>query len=86
MSNKEQLELLIKAQGDVVRRLKQAKENKDKVRRMMVTVLHHASVLECGNGESRELFVPFLIYVLGVGKEHNFWVSECCHLVSVSCK
>lgn len=42
MSNKEKLELLIKEQGDIVRKLKQAKENKDKVR--MVVVLHHAVV------------------------------------------
>lgn len=38
MSKREKLELLIKEQGDVVRKLKQAKENKDKVR----MVLHHA--------------------------------------------
>lgn len=38
MSNREKLELLIKEQGDIVRKLKQAKENKDKVR----VVLHHA--------------------------------------------
>lgn len=31
MSNKEKLESLIKEQGDVVRKLKAAKENRDKV-------------------------------------------------------
>lgn len=45
MSDKEKLELMIKEQGDVVRKLKLAKEHKDKVSNVASCSFKHVAIL-----------------------------------------
>lgn len=65
MLNKDKLETLIKEQGDVVRKLKAAKENKDKVR--CSSLLHHALLhslqLMCVELQGLNGYSPFNIKI-----------------------